>query len=273
MNRRPLANYHSHTPRCMHASGTEEEYVAQAVASGFDVLGFADHTAWPYKSDFVANMRMPISELDGYIAAVRSLQEKYADRLRIHCGLECEAFPEFYPWLRRLLHEGKIDYCILGNHYDTTDETGSPYFGICTTPERVYRYMETTIAGMESGLFLYLAHPDLFLHRYAAFDDAAEQACREICLAAKRLNMPLEYNLLGMQRNPASRARGCVGYTSDEFWRIAAETGNRAIIGVDAHEPAALDCVALYAEARGKLESWGIELIDELEDKIAPRAK
>ena len=269
MNRRPLANYHSHTPRCMHATGTEEEYVQQAVASGFDVLGFADHTAWPYKSDFVANMRMHISELDGYIAAVRSLAAQYADRIRIHCGLECEAFPEFYPWLRQLRSEGRVDYLILGNHFDTTDEYGSLYFGRCSTPEYACRYMESTIAGMESGLFIYLAHPDIFLHRYPAFDQTAEQVCRELCLAARRLDMPLEYNLLGMIRNPKSRAQGCIGYTSDEFWHIAAETGNRAVIGVDAHSPAELDCAALYAAARARLAGWGIEVLDDLENQLA----
>ncbi len=267
MNRRPFVNYHAHTTRCMHAEGAEEEYVLQAIKAGMDVLGFADHTPWPYKSDFVANMRMRISELEDYISTVRGLQAKYADRIRIRCGLECEAFPEFYPWLKELLGSGRVDYLLLGNHYDTSDEQDNgPYFGRCSTPDRALRYMETTIAGMESGLFLYLAHPDLFLHRYPAFDETAERVCREICAAAKRLDMPVEYNLLGMKRNADSRRRGYVGYTSDEFWQIAAETGNRAIIGVDAHSPAALDCAGLYEQARGKLEGMGIEMTDSLED-------
>ena len=268
MNRRPFTNYHTHTTRCMHAAGTEEEYVLQAIASGMDVLGFADHTPWPYKSDFVADMRMHISQLEDYISTIRGLQEKYADKIRIHCGLECEAFPEFYPWLREITAAGKVDYLLLGNHYDTTDENSGPYFGKCVNPERALRYMETTIAGMESGLFLYLAHPDLFLHRYPAFDAAAEKVCREICAAAKRLDMPVEYNLLGMKRNAGSRSRGFVGYTSDEFWQIAAETGNRAIIGLDAHEPKALDCVEIYAQARAKLEGMGIEIVDSMEKQI-----
>jgi len=269
MNRRPLINYHSHTTRCMHARGTEEEYVCKAFEAGFDVLGFADHTCWPYKSDFVADMRMHISELDDYIAAVLALKEKYTGRIRIRCGLECEAFPEFYPWLREIRESKPLDYFILGNHYDTTDENRGPYFGRCAGPECVYRYMETTIAGMETGLFLYLAHPDLFLHRYPAFDAACERASRELCAAAKRLNMPLEYNLLGMKRNPDSRRRGYVGYTSDEFWNIAAETGSRAIIGVDAHSPEDLACAGSYDAVREKLESMGIEVVDSLEDVLS----
>ena len=260
-----LANYHSHTPRCMHASGTEEMYVRQAIESGFEILGFADHSAWPYRSDFVADMRMHISQLDDYVAAVKGMKEKYAGQIRVHLAMECEAFPEFYPWLREIREEKGFDYFILGNHYDTTDENSGPYFGRCVEAKTAYRYMETTIAGMETGMFAYLAHPDLFLHRYPAFDDAARRVCRELCEAAKRLDMPVEYNLLGHRRQPKSRARGFIGYTSPEFWEIAAETGNRAIIGVDAHAPEDLDCVETFAHVRHALEKMGIEVIETLE--------
>ena len=88
--------------------------------------------------------------------------------------------------------------------------------------------------------------------------------CYRICETAKRLNMPLEYNLLGMKRNVQSRELGCIGYTSDEFWRIAAETGNRDIIGADAHTPAEVDCAALYQKTRSYLNGLGIEIIDKL---------
>lgn len=261
-----LANYHSHTTRCMHAKGSEEEYVLQAIDTGFEILGFADHSAWPYKSDFVADMRMHIRELDGYVDTVKRLRAEYENQIRIHLAMECEAFPEFYPWLREIRAEKGFDYFILGNHYDTTDENGGPYFGRCTQPNRAYRYMETTIAGMESGLFVYLAHPDLFLHRYPTFDADAKRVCRELCEAAKRLDMPLEYNILGHHRQAASRAQGCVGYTSPEFWEIAAETGNKAILGVDAHAPEQLDCLEMYRSIRKRLKTMGIEVLDVLEE-------
>ena len=259
-----LANFHAHTPRCMHAVGTEEEYILQAIDAGFDALGFADHTAWPYRSDFVSGMRMPLSQLEGYLATVRSLAEKYADRIRVYAGLECEAFPEYYGWLAALKREKKVDYLILGNHYDTNDETGGFYFGKCRKPEEIHRYVETTIGGMESGLFAYLAHPDLFLHSYPEFDATAAWASREICRAAHRLNMPLEYNLLGAKRGAKDRARGAMGYTSDAFWDIAAEEDVRAIIGVDAHEPEAMNCIGDYASARKKLADLGIEILEAL---------
>ena len=262
-----LANYHTHTPRCQHARGAEEEYVLQALESGFDILGFSDHSAWPYKSDFVADMRMRLDELDGYVQSVRELQNKYADRIRISLGMECEAFPGFYPWLREIREEKGFDYFILGNHFDTNDETGGFHFDQCTSCAQIDRYMETTIAGMESGLFLYLAHPDYFLHRYPAFDAEAKRVSRALCEAALRLGMPLEYNLAGHRRNPGARRQGYVGYTSREFWEVAAETGNQAIIGVDAHDPQDLnaDCVETYRRIRSMLQGMGIEVLDQME--------
>ncbi len=260
-----LTNYHTHTPRCMHATGAEEEYVRRAIRAGYETLGFADHTPWPYRSGFVATMRMRIAELDGYIAAVRAAGEKYGEQIQVRLGLECEAFPEFYPWLEEIREEKGIEYFILGNHYDTSDERGGMYFGRCTTAKQMGRYADATIAGMESGLFVYLAHPDLFLERYPRFDNEARRVSREICAAAKRLDMPLEYNLLGAWRNPEARERGCVGYTSEEFWEVAAETGNVAIIGVDAHRPEALERTEAQREARRMLKGMGIEVLDGLD--------
>lgn len=260
-----FANLHSHTVRCQHARGTEEEYILRAIDCGMDCLGFADHTPWPYKSDFVADMRMRIDELDDYLGTLRRLRDKYSDKIRVMIGLECEAFPEFYPWLAEIREKEQLDYFLLGNHYDTTDENSSgDYFGRCCTPQVMRRYMETTIAGMESGLFLYLCHPDLPLHRYPFFDSAAEEMSRRICETAKRLNMPLEYNLLGMKRNPRSRELGYIGYTSDEFWKIAAEVGNVAVIGTDAHTPEEVDCAQLFYQARHKLQELGIDVIDRI---------
>ena len=43
-NRVKKVNYHTHTKRCKHAGGSDEEYIESAIKSGFQELGFADHT-------------------------------------------------------------------------------------------------------------------------------------------------------------------------------------------------------------------------------------
>ena len=76
-------NYHTHTTRCMHATGTDEEFVLSAIQGGYDVLGFSDHTPWKYRSDFVAGMRMLPDELPDYVESITTLREKYRDHIQI----------------------------------------------------------------------------------------------------------------------------------------------------------------------------------------------
>ena len=46
-----IVNYHTHTTRCNHASGTEKEYVEAAIETGLKVLGFSDHTPYPFPDE------------------------------------------------------------------------------------------------------------------------------------------------------------------------------------------------------------------------------
>ncbi|MBQ8109519.1 MAG: histidinol-phosphatase [Clostridia bacterium] len=268
---RRLVNYHTHTWRCLHAQGTEAAYVRRAIDLGFEVLGFADHTPWPYEDDFVSGMRMRLNELQGYLDTVAALRQRYAEKLLIPVGLECEAFPAYMGWLADIKAE-RLDYLILGNHYDMTDEgdhsafddAGGFYFGRCTRPEHVLRYAKRTIAGMETGLFDYVAHPDLFCHTYGVFDAECAAASRDICAAARALDIPLEYNLLGIQYHARGCEAGMLGYPCARFWEIAAEQGCRAIIGFDAHSPEQLDRLDIYDGAVAFLDTLKIERLPHL---------
>ena len=96
-----LTNYHTHTTRCGHAEGTEEEYILTALRCGFKALGFSDHTPWAYATPgFVSRIRMLPSQLDDYVLTLRGLREKYADKLTAECSDEefmalFEQYPEF----------------------------------------------------------------------------------------------------------------------------------------------------------------------------------
>ena len=260
-----LSNYHTHTTRCNHAEGTEEEYIQTALRCGYKVLGFSDHTPWAYSDPaFVSRIRMLPSQLEEYVSTLRGLREKYADRLHLHIGLEAEYFPAYLGWLKEEMERLGIEYLILGCHYDTTDEVDAKAarFGNSSSTAVGRRYAEQVIAGLETGLYRYLAHPDLFLNRTTVFDTDAEAACREICAAAARLDIPLEYNMAGLTLQ--DRPDGSLGYTRDEFWRIAAEYPVQAIMGCDAHAPAELDIVPLIEEKQAFLRRLGIPVLDTL---------
>ena len=78
------ANYHAHTWRCNHATGTEEEYVKSAVEQGFDILGFSDHAPQFFSEGYVSKIRMDTQELSNYCKVIRDLRDRYSDQIRIH---------------------------------------------------------------------------------------------------------------------------------------------------------------------------------------------
>ena len=246
-------NLHTHTWRCRHACGTDEEYVLAAIKSGYTKLGFSDHTPFPYR-DGATYGKMTLEELEDYIASVQALKVKYRDRIEIVMGLECEAVPEFFPFLKQT--RKRMDYLILGNHGDCRCQA---FGGERRTPEGLWEYVEDAVTGLETGLFLYLAHPDLMLNAYPVFDAAAEAASRALCREANRLKIPLEYNLYGVLKG---KTPGQLGYPCEDFWRVAAEENVRAVIGVDAHSPEHF-ALAHPEKARSLLEGMGITVLED----------
>ena len=113
-----LHNYHTHTPRCNHAVGTEEEYVLAALDAGLKVLGFSDHTPWMFPGDYYSHMRMYPDELDGYCHAVNQVKKQYAGQLQIHLGLEVEYYPAFFEDLLSKARDRGIEVEVLSAFTD-----------------------------------------------------------------------------------------------------------------------------------------------------------
>lgn len=254
-------NYHTHTTRCMHAAGSDEEYVLSAIKGGFEELGFSDHTPWPYRTDFVSGIRMTPGEFPAYIESLRLLREKYKSRISIKIGLECEYFPDYLPWLKSLIEEYRLDYIIFGNHHYHTDEK-FPYFGHHTsTRDMLDLYEESCIEGLESGFFAYLAHPDLFMRSYPEFDRHCAVISRHICRAAARFNTPLEYNISATAYKENYKQPT---FPNPEFWKIAASEGCTAIIGLDAHDNKDLETSLYYDRACRELRELKIKTTDTI---------
>lgn len=252
-------NYHTHTFRCHHAEGKDEEYVLKAIEAGYDEIGFSDHCAWPYKS-FVSHIRMTTAEIEDYVESIRILQEKYKDKIRIKLGWECEYFAQHIEWLRGIIKKYGFDYIILGHHYSHY-EIGGFYTGGSTTKEEIESYRDDLLAAMDTGLYSYIAHPDLYLKDYGRFDEDAERVTREIIKKAIETDTPLEYNLLGLSR---SKADGRAGYPYPDFWRIAGEMGAKAVVGIDAHFPRDYFQEELRNEAFESLKAFGVKVTEEI---------
>ena len=252
-------NYHTHTFRCFHAQGDDADFAAAAAGQGFSLIGYSDHAPWPFEG-FRSGMRMLPSELDDYVASITDLRAQYRGKMKILCGLECEYFPQYLPWMCAMVEKHGLDYLILGHHFSGDEMTG-PYNGSLSDPADVVRYQRDVCAAMETGLFAYVCHPDLFMRGYPVFDKTCEKASRAIIETAIKTGTPLEYNLLGLYYslkfdNPT--------YPYPDFWRLVAEYKATAIIGIDAHKPEAYCNTSLIQHAERSLAELGIPVTDEI---------
>lgn len=231
-------NFHTHTYRCGHAKGKDEEYVLAAIKNGYKILGFSDHAMFP-NLDKEQGMRADYEELDNYINSISSLKEKYKDQIKIYLGMECEYFPCYYDYLKQLLETKKMDYLIFGNHFLKCEN--KHIFNEPLVYERedyIDQYALHAVKALDSGLFKIFAHPDLVMWSYNKFDERIEKYSRLMCEAAKRNNVYLEINEAGIRKGKITTVEGeryCYPYAP--FWKIAKEIGNKIVIGIDAHDP------------------------------------
>ena len=248
-----LANYHTHTYRCHHASGEDRAYVEAAIRNGMQVLGFSDHCPWVYENGYVSGTRMSPAEVDGYFQSLTDLREEYRRDITIYIGFESEYIPAQMAAQDRLLADYPVDYMLLGEHF--CDPEPSPYLGqVFWDPDLLERYVDMVIEGMETGRYVYAAHPDLM--GFGGAQGFYDQQYGRLCDYLKAHDIPVEINLLGVVEKRH--------YTDPHFLRLAAKRGCKAIIGVDAHTPDRLDHRAGQAECETMAAMAGLPLVDFL---------
>lgn len=225
-------NWHTHTNRCGHAVGEDEEYVLAAIRGGLKTLGFSDHAAYedPYPPE-----RMDISEVPGYFASIRSLQEKYKDRIRICLGMEVEYYPE--QWHVLSSYRRELDYLILGQHNVYYDRVSA--YAI-NDGDTLHRYVDMLEAACERNLCDYIAHPDVALYGYQRLDGSVRECAARIADISLKYNMPLELNTgSGVHRGMHKYQDGMrYAYPTRIFFEEFARKHCPVIIGLDVHDPA-----------------------------------
>ena len=247
-----IANYHTHTPRCRHARGTEIEYVEAAIEKGLKIFGFSDHTPQFFPGDYYSTMRMFPEELEDYCTVVRGLQEQFKGQISIPLGVEAEYYPCSWPELLPRLQDAGIEYMLLGQHW-TGNEFDAPYNGRPTEDVALLtRYCDQVITAMETGKFTYLAHPDVI--NFVGDSKAYETQMRRICKVSKETDTPLEINFVGLFHGR--------NYPTPLFWQLAGEEGCDVILGIDAHGPERVAERETEPRAMAMVEEFGLHLLE-----------
>lgn len=227
-------NFHTHTYRCNHAVGTEEDYIKEAIALGFKCIGISDHGPYP---DDRLGLRMKYEELLDYSTTVNNLKEKYKNEIDVYTALEIEYMEDSIEYYNYLINDLKVDYLALGQHVFYHKGEFANSFELTNTEEYI-SYAKTIEKAMESGYFKFLCHPDLVLLNNFPWDDNCEKASNIIIAAAKKYNMILEVNGNGVRRGIMTFADGNrYAYPHKKFWQKVRKENLPVIVNADCHNP------------------------------------
>lgn len=226
------ADYHIHTPLCLHAKGEPAEYAARALEVGLTEIGFSDHS--PMRAQF-DNWRMRFDQLDEYVEKVARARRDYPN-LIIRLGLEVDYLPGGEDWVRELAAMHPWDYFIGSVHYisdsfavDDPKELGKwkerDPFDIWNV------YFDRLTLAAESRLFDIIGHADL----PKKFNIYPQRDCgpmfERFLDRAARTGVALDVNTAGLRKDCAEI------YPSARFLRMAAERKIPITFGSDAHDP------------------------------------
>lgn len=285
-----MINYHTHTYRCGHAVGNEYEMIEAALHEGYQEIGMSCHIALPHYRSHLLNslssirsiqglkscigaflrngpkMRMPYDEKEDYLDALNNCQ-KHFHYIKIYKGFEAEYFEDYLDYYQNLLSSGEVDYLILGHHFHKHSIHDCYYGRKNLTKKDLLNYVEELEKAMDTGLFTYIAHPDLFLMGYAKIDDVSKEVILRICKNAKATNTPLELNAGGVRKGEVKmNGKDVYPYANAYFFQIASMIGNDIILGLDAHSPEQLSC-EMYHYLEKLAKEYHLHVLDHIEFK------
>lgn len=226
--------YHTHTSRCGHAVGEDEDYAREAYEAGFKELGFTDHIIFLDLKQ--SGLRGNPEEFRGYIDSIRKIEKEYEGKMNVYLGFECEWLGDRYRKYYEDLLKNEVDYLIIGQHSYLVGDEFVFYGKNFDDGEALERYTNDLIEGMESGLFSFVAHPDHFMSWYPLWDDKCEECARRILDKACELGIPIEINM-GFSYRKKYQGRRDYLYPHPRFWEVAEEYPVKVLIGMDIHNP------------------------------------
>ena len=251
--------FHSHTYRCNHAEKDIEDYVTEAIKHGFKKYGVSDHVFLP--GIICPWIRGDYSLLGEYIDEFHRCKKLYNDKIEMYLGFECEYSRSYEKYYKSLLRDRGFDYLICGQHMGF-DENFIDYGYFTEDVHKqepgLLKFRDDIVAAIKSGLFLYIAHPDLYFIFCTEISPIYEKVTKDIIDAAIENNVALEINLNGFLRTKTKY----FDYPCDYFWQQAAKTKVKIVYGGDFHTPKNISRKELYEQAEALIMRCHVKLAD-----------
>lgn len=227
------ADYHMHTPLCLHATGEPDEYTRRALELSLPEIGFSDHS--PMRQDNFDEWRMNFDKLDVYVAKVRRVQKLFP-QLQIRLALEVDYLPGGEDWVRELAALHPWDYFIGSVHYVADDWAIDDPKKISEWKNRdsfqVWKiYFDRLAQAAESRLFEIIGHADLPKKFGHAPPDNMGPLYEKFLNTAKISGCAVELNTAGLRKDCTEI------YPSREILQLAFQKDIPITFGSDAHTP------------------------------------
>ena len=243
-----------------------EEMIAASKAAGLTSVGFSVHGPMPFENSW----ECPKERLEGYIAEVRALAEKYAGEIAVYCGIEWDTTAQEldlsgYDYVIGSVHE--IPVAGGTRSVDSSPETTERYIRECFGSDadaaaeayfaeliKVAERPEADIVG-HFDLITKFDEPTPFFNPESPRYKRAARAAMEALVAAGKI---FEVNT-----GAISRGYRTSPYPSKELLRQICELGGRVTVSADAHHVSGVACAFDMAEALVKAcgfkEIWVLE--------------
>jgi histidinol-phosphatase (PHP family) len=232
-----LTDYHTHTYRCGHATGSMAEYVESAIEKGIGEIGLTDHLFLYFEKPENRDSRWAIAEgeYEAHYAEMLETREKYRGQVNVRVAVEADYYAGHEDELARLLAKYQFDFVL-----------GSVHFmdgWLIDDPEQSHRYLEERIAevyrryfanlqrAVRLNVFDVLAHFDLPKKFGYLPEEDISQLVGETLDLVKKHDLAIEVSSAGL-RKPVGEI-----YPSPVILREMKKRDIPIVLSSDAHAP------------------------------------
>ncbi len=230
-----MIDYHLHTSRCCHATGTLDQYLAEAEKKELAEIGFADHFPLGLLGIEPRNqVTMDPEELEKYMKQVNTLK-KNSHLVKVKLGVEIDYLPGTEKKVEQLLGKYDFDYVIGSIHFigdwDFTHPVYAEDYKHQDMDDLYRRYYELVARVCESGLFDIIGHIDVVKKFGYRPDDNLDSIRLETARLLRESGTCLELNTAGRDA-PVGEF-----YPDRGFLALCCSEGVDITLGSDAHAP------------------------------------
>ena len=252
-------NLHIHSTYC-DGKDTPEETVIEAIARGFDSIGFSEHSFMKFSS---YPYQMTVEAAERYKKEIAALKEKYKGTIDIFCGMELEFYSDVpsdgYDYLIGSVHYLDFDGRILGfdrKLQEALDYVNGNFGGDGLAFAK--KYFETVARLPEREKFDIIGHFDLLTknNEKGGFIDVTSEKYLNYgyeAIAALKGKIPF----FEVNTGAISRGYRTAPYPQMEFLKEFYRQGFGVVITSDCHDRNYLDC--FYDEAEKLIAAAGFK--------------